>query len=82
MIESEGGSIDRVVEFRIKDEDLVDRVTGRLVHPASGRSYHKIFNPPKATMKDDVMFPFFSVIWTDHWGTAYPACGRQCRYSW
>ena len=28
--------------------------TGRLIHPASGRSYHKVFNPPKETMKDDI----------------------------
>lgn len=42
------------VELQIADELLVARITGRLVHPASGRSYHKIFNPPKASMVDDV----------------------------
>ncbi|OBT90946.1 adenylate kinase 1 [Pseudogymnoascus sp. 03VT05] len=42
------------VELQIDDGLLVSRITGRLVHPASGRSYHKIFNPPKETMKDDV----------------------------
>lgn len=41
------------VELQIPDELLVARITGRLVHPASGRSYHKIFNPPKEAMKDD-----------------------------
>lgn len=42
------------VELKIDDELLVSRITGRLVHPASGRSYHKEFNPPKMSMKDDV----------------------------
>ncbi|KAL1583032.1 adenylate kinase [Cladosporium halotolerans] len=42
------------IELQIADELLVARITGRLVHPASGRSYHKIFNPPKASMTDDV----------------------------
>lgn len=48
------GPLDYAVEMQIEDELLVSRITGRLVHPASGRSYHKIFNPPKATMKDDI----------------------------
>jgi len=42
------------IELQIDDGLLVDRITGRLVHPASGRSYHKIFNPPKKEMTDDV----------------------------
>ncbi|GAB7352943.1 hypothetical protein MBLNU459_g3521t1 [Dothideomycetes sp. NU459] len=42
------------VELRIDDQLLVARITGRLVHPASGRSYHKIFNPPKTEMTDDI----------------------------
>lgn len=42
------------VELKIDDELLVARITGRLVHPASGRSYHKLFNPPKTDMTDDV----------------------------
>ena len=41
------------VVLRVPDEILVPRITGRLIHPASGRSYHKIFNPPKEAMKDD-----------------------------
>ena len=47
------GAIDYAVEMQIDDELLVNRITGRLVHPASGRSYHKIFNPPKNFMRDD-----------------------------
>ncbi|KAJ5105163.1 adenylate kinase [Penicillium alfredii] len=46
--------LQHAVELQIDDALLVARITGRLVHPASGRSYHKIFNPPKDDMKDDV----------------------------
>lgn len=42
------------MEFQISDSLLVRRITGRLIHPASGRSYHEEFNPPKKFMKDDV----------------------------
>jgi adenylate kinase len=42
------------IELQISDDLLVARITGRLIHPASGRSYHKIFNPPKKDMTDDV----------------------------
>ena len=33
---------------------LIKRITGRLIHPASGRSYHEEFSPPKEHMKDDI----------------------------
>ncbi|KAH6642738.1 adenylate kinase 1 [Boeremia exigua] len=46
--------LQHAVELQIDDSLLVARITGRLVHPASGRSYHKIFNPPKSDMTDDV----------------------------
>lgn len=46
--------VDSVVNFEIEDELLVKRITGRLFHPSSGRSYHTEFNPPKVSMKDDV----------------------------
>ncbi|OQE16419.1 hypothetical protein PENSTE_c024G00732 [Penicillium steckii] len=46
--------LQHAVELQIDDALLVARITGRLVHPASGRSYHKIFNPPKSDMVDDV----------------------------
>lgn len=46
--------LQHAVELQIDDGLLVSRITGRLVHPASGRSYHKIFNPPKDNMKDDI----------------------------
>ncbi|KAF2734036.1 adenylate kinase-like protein cytosolic [Polyplosphaeria fusca] len=46
--------LQHAIELQIDDSLLVSRITGRLVHPASGRSYHKIFNPPKEVMKDDI----------------------------
>jgi adenylate kinase len=46
--------LDSVVEFGIKDDLLVRRITGRLIHTQSGRSYHIEFNPPKIPMKDDL----------------------------
>lgn len=46
--------LDSVIEFGIKDDLLVRRITGRLIHTQSGRSYHIEFNPPKIPMKDDV----------------------------
>ncbi|PKI82623.1 adenylate kinase [Malassezia vespertilionis] len=46
--------IDNVVELQIPDQLLISRILGRLVHPASGRSYHTEFNPPSVPMTDDV----------------------------
>jgi len=54
MLTEKQQKLQHAVELQIDDELLVARITGRLIHPASGRSYHKIFNPPKETMKDDV----------------------------
>lgn len=48
--------LDAVIEFAIDDSLLVRRITGRLIHPSSGRSYHEEFAPPKVSMKDDVSF--------------------------
>ena len=47
-------ALDSVIEFGISDNQLVQRITGRLIHRTSGRSYHVDFNPPKVDMKDDV----------------------------
>ena len=49
-----GVSIDKVVEIHVEDEEIVARMSGRRVHPASGRTYHVVFNPPKTEGKDDV----------------------------
>ncbi|CEN61478.1 Putative Adenylate kinase [Aspergillus calidoustus] len=54
MLEASRQKLQHAVELQIDDALLVARITGRLVHPASGRSYHKIFNPPKEEMKDDI----------------------------
>ena len=49
-----GIPIDAVVEIDVPDEEIVKRMSGRRVHPASGRTYHVVFNPPKEEGKDDV----------------------------
>ena len=46
--------LDYVLEIDVPDEEIIRRLSGRRVHPASGRSYHVIFNPPKVAGKDDV----------------------------
>ena len=47
-------SIDAVLNFKVPDATLVERVVGRLVHPGSGRSYHERFAPPKVAGVDDL----------------------------
>lgn len=47
-------SLDSVVEIRVPDEEIIRRLSGRRVHPASGRTYHVEFNPPKNAGLDDV----------------------------
>lgn len=49
-----GVKIDAVVEIDVADEEIVKRMSGRRVHPGSGRTYHVIFNQPKVEGKDDV----------------------------
>jgi len=49
-----GIPIDFVVEIDVADKEIIQRMSGRRVHPASGRTYHEIFNPPKIAGKDDV----------------------------
>ena len=46
--------INAVVEIDVPDQDIIDRMAGRRMHPASGRNYHVIFNPPKNEGKDDI----------------------------
>ena len=41
------------MELQVPDEDIVQRMSGRRVHPASGRVYHVIHNPPRDEGKDD-----------------------------
>jgi adenylate kinase len=49
-----GVDIDFVVELDVNDEEIIERLSGRRVHPASGRVYHLKYNPPKQDGKDDV----------------------------
>src|ERR1017187_3278734 len=46
--------IDYVVEIEVLDSEIINRMSGRRVHPASGRTYHVEFNPPKVEGKDDL----------------------------
>ena len=45
--------LDLVIEIDVPDEVVVRRMSGRRVHPKSGRNYHIHFNPPKIPNKDD-----------------------------
>tara|TARA_R110001599_G_scaffold64023_3_gene178932 strand:- start:552274 stop:552930 length:657 start_codon:yes stop_codon:yes gene_type:complete len=49
-----GVAIDYVLEIDVPDEAIVERMSGRRVHPTSGRTYHVKFNPPKTEGQDDV----------------------------
>lgn len=54
MLRERNQALQHAVELQIDDALLVSRITGRLIHQASGRSYHTTFNPPKVPMRDDV----------------------------
>lgn len=54
LLEKRKTALDAVIEFGISDSLLVRRITGRLIHPSSGRSYHEEFHPPRKPMTDDV----------------------------
>jgi adenylate kinase len=48
-----GVAIDAVIEIDVADSVIVQRMSGRRAHLASGRTYHVVFNPPKVEGKDD-----------------------------
>lgn len=54
LLKHRNEKLDAVVEFQIDDDLLIRRITGRLIHKSSGRSYHEEFHPPKVPMVDDV----------------------------
>ncbi|XP_077006533.1 adenylate kinase 2, mitochondrial isoform X1 [Tamandua tetradactyla] len=54
LMEKRKEKLNSVIEFSIPDSLLIRRITGRLIHPSSGRSYHEEFNPSKEPMKDDI----------------------------
>ncbi|MBX3708890.1 MAG: adenylate kinase [Gammaproteobacteria bacterium] len=47
-------SIDSVVDIDVPEEEIVMRLSGRRIHPASGRIYHTVYHPPKISGKDDL----------------------------
>ena len=49
-----GVKLDVVLEIDVPDEAIIERMSGRRVHPPTGRTYHVTFNPPKVPGKDDV----------------------------
>lgn len=54
LLSKNGKKLDKVIELKIDPEELFERIEGRRVHPASGRSYHVKFNPPKREGFDDI----------------------------
>jgi len=49
-----GVKLDCVLEIDVPFEAIIDRMSGRRSHPASGRTYHLTFNPPKVAGHDDI----------------------------
>lgn len=47
-------ALDFVIEIEVPEQDIIERMSGRRVHPASGRSYHLTFNPPRVAECDDL----------------------------
>ncbi len=52
-LQQAGVALDAVLEIAVEDEEIVQRISGRRVHEASGRVYHVIHNAPKVAGKDD-----------------------------
>ena len=46
--------IDLIVEIDVPDEEIIERMSGRLIHPGSGRVYHRVNHPPQVADKDDL----------------------------
>lgn len=46
--------IDFIIDIDVPEDEIVKRLTGRRVHPGSGRTYHLIYQPPKVDGKDDI----------------------------
>ncbi|MEO8739574.1 MAG: nucleoside monophosphate kinase, partial [Casimicrobiaceae bacterium] len=49
-----GVALDYVLEIAVPDAAIVERMSGRRVHPASGRTYHLKYNPPRVPDRDDM----------------------------
>jgi adenylate kinase len=52
-LQAMGVALDHVIEIAVDDEEIIKRLSGRRLHPASGRTYHIVFNPPKQEGRDD-----------------------------
>ena len=52
-LKAAGVALDHVLEIDVPDDEIITRMSGRRVHPASGRVYHIKFNPPRAADRDD-----------------------------
>ncbi|MBT8123818.1 MAG: adenylate kinase [Gammaproteobacteria bacterium] len=52
-LKEQGTDIDFVIEIYVDDDEIINRISGRRVHQASGRTYHVVFNPPKHENHDD-----------------------------
>ena len=48
------GPLTRVINLKIDDDIVKERIGGRLIHPSSGRTYHRVFRAPETPMTDDV----------------------------
>jgi adenylate kinase len=53
-LKTAGIQVDVVLEIDVPDADIIERMSGRRVHLASGRTYHVKFNPPRVAGRDDV----------------------------
>lgn len=53
-VQKAGVKIDAVIEMAVPDADIVQRLSGRFIHPASGRTYHVKHHPPRVAGKDDL----------------------------
>jgi len=54
VLREAGIGIDFVIEIEVDDAEILRRMSGRRVHPGSGRTYHVEFNPPKLPGKDNI----------------------------
>lgn len=54
LLKKQGGPLTRVINLKMDDDIVRERIGGRLLHPSSGRTYHRVFRAPQVPMKDDV----------------------------
>jgi adenylate kinase len=91
MLQKKGVCVDKVLDFQIPDEVLVERIEGRWIHADSGRSYHTKFSPPKIPGLDDLTGEPLMKRKDDNAATLKSRCGafppnthrlRDCPYSY